>query len=238
MTDLGSGGLFAALFVAGMASSLHCVGMCGPLLVAFSKLLQGSGERNPGGWWLYHGGRIWTYALLGFLAGWLGFEARALSALAGWHRPLALAFGASVLLAGLAALGWLPGWRFAATAQGCLAQVSGRNPWLGRLAHDPRAPARFLLGAVMGLLPCAMVYAALLLAAALPTPLHSAAGMAAFGLGTLPSLTAVILGTRLAPPWLRAHGPRLTAVLWISISLIILWRALALDPTGTGHMGH
>lgn len=237
MSDLGTGALLLSLLAVGLAGSLHCASMCGPLLVAFSKWTQGGGSGSSGGWWLYHGGRLWTYSLLGFTAGWLGLELRGLTALAQWHRPMALALGGAILAAGLAAFGWLPGLRVDLDLSSCLARAARGRPWLAALARDPRAPARLLLGAIMGLLPCAMVYGAVLLAATLPHPLLSAAGMLAFGIGTLPSTTAVLLGVRLAPRWLRAHGPRLTASVWIAIGFIILWRAITLDP-GEGHLLH
>lgn len=243
MTPWETGTLLVSLLGAGLASSFHCTTMCGPLLIAFSKWTQQGQENAASGWWLYHLGRLWTYALLGFVAGWLGLELRTLAALAAWHQPLAFFLGALVLGAGLAALGWLPGIHLdlglsKSGALSCISQVSRGRPWLKALAQSPRASARLFLGIIMGFLPCAMVYGAALVAATLPNPLWSAIGMLSFGFGTLPSLTAVLLGARFAPRWLRAQGPRLTAFLWIAIGVVILWRALSLDPDASSHLGH
>lgn len=237
MSGLEPEALLLTLFLAGLASSLHCAVMCGPLLVAFSKWTQTQRDQTSRGWWFYHGGRIWTYALLGFTAGWLGLELRSLVRFADWHQPISLALGGLILGAGLAAFGWLPGLKVDLSLPSCIAQASRSRPWLTALARHPRASARLLLGALMGLLPCAMVYGAVLVAATMPNPAWSALGMVAFGIGTLPSLTAVLLGIRLAPGWLRAQGPRLTGLVWIAIGVVILWRAFALDP-GTGHLLH
>lgn len=50
-----------AAFVAGLAASPHCAGMCGPLVCA-AKATPGS----------YHGGRLLSYSVIGALAGWMG----------------------------------------------------------------------------------------------------------------------------------------------------------------------
>lgn len=238
MTDGGTLLLFGSLILAGLASSLHCAGMCGPLLLAFHRIVEGGDRGKTPGWklWLpYHAGRIWTYALLGFSAGLGGFEARRLAAALGWQKPAAILAAAVILGAGAVALGAVPGLRkdFGLTA--CLFTAARSRPWLHGLLQDRRASARLLLGAVMGLLPCAMVYGALVLAAALPTPFHAAAGMVAFGMGTLPSLAAVTWGSRLAPAWLRAQGPRLTALVWIGVGLFILLRAFLGGPEAHAH---
>ena len=239
--------VFGSLFVAGLAGSLHCLAMCGPLLLAFSQTARskdptdeqaassGHGRRalrNALGSLYYHAGRIWTYALLGFFAGLAGSQMRLGASLLGWQRPLAVAASVLVLLSGLAALGVLPGVRLALVLpDGCFGTLS-RWPWIGPLVRARLPLARFVLGTVMGLLPCGLVYAMLLLVATLPSPLHSALGMLCFGAGTLPALTALMLGSGSLPGWLRARSPRMTAVLLLGIGLWMLVRALLVAPHG------
>ena len=86
----------------------------------------------------------------------------------------------------------------------------------------------------MGLLPCGLVYTVLLIAATLPTPLYSAAGMVCFGAGTLPALSAVVLAGRLAPRWLRLHGTRLAALMLVGIGLFMLARSLLIPLAAHG----
>ena len=52
-----------AVLVASVAGSLHCVGMCGGLMLAVSA---------PKKRWFYHVGRGVSYATIGLLAGFLG----------------------------------------------------------------------------------------------------------------------------------------------------------------------
>ena len=222
------------LFLTGLAGSLHCVGMCGPLLLGFSRVLD-AGGRSRLDFAYYHAGRLWTYGLLGLLAGWAGSSLREGSMVLGWQRPLAILISLLVIGSGAAALGLIPGLRFDLSPPGaCLGSPppGSSRPrrfgmsWFATFLHEPRPGGRLLLGAVMGLLPCGLVYTVLLIAATLPTPLHGAAGMLCFGIGTLPALSAVVLAGRMAPRWLRIHGTRLAALMLVGIGLFMLARSL------------
>lgn len=227
--------LFLPLFLTGLAGSLHCVGMCGPLLIAFGN----SSKKGWMGWpglLACHVGRLWTYALLGLLAGLAGAELRQHAELLGWQRPLAVLAGLGVILASLATIGGLPGTR-STTLTSCLAPAGG---WLGALRRDSNLTSRLLLGALMGFLPCGLVYAALFLAATLPSPLASAFGMVCFGIGTLPTLTGTAWVGRLLPLGWRRHSPRLAAAVLLITGLVMLGRGLWVEPTGgvECHLGH
>jgi sulfite exporter TauE/SafE len=65
-----------AAFVLGLVTSLHCVGMCGPLVCAAHGLC-GKGQRLEKGLLLYHGGRFLSYVFIGMLLGGLGEVASA-----------------------------------------------------------------------------------------------------------------------------------------------------------------
>lgn len=89
--------LWTAL-VLGLAGSLHCAGMCGPLALA----LPASGNRGTfiTGRLLYNGGRVLTYALLGALFGAVGGALH----LAGLQQALALGVGGLMVV--MAVLVW------------------------------------------------------------------------------------------------------------------------------------
>ncbi len=221
-----TGAVLLTLFLTGLAGSLHCVGMCGPLLLGFSRVLDAGAGRPRRDFAYDHAGRLWTYGRLGLLAGWAGAELRAGSIELGWQRPLAILISVLVIASGAAALGWIPGLRFELSSPGTCLKPLRPGSVLSSLLREPRRSGRLLLGAVMGLLPCGLVYTALLIAAALPTPLHSALAMVCFGVGTLPALSALVLAGRLAPAWLRAAGTRLAAALLVGIGLFMLARSL------------
>jgi sulfite exporter TauE/SafE len=227
----GTGFVLVTLLVTGLAGSLHCVGMCGPILLAFQRVFDGT-RAGASGWRAlardfvpYHAGRIWTYGMLGLVAGIAGQGVRSSALRHGWQRPAGFVLGGLVVLAGLVMLGALPAPRLDAVLGGCGLSRLRRHAWFASLLERPGAGARLLLGVTMGLLPCGLVWGALLVAAALPTPLHAAAGMLVFGVGTLPSLTGVLLAGRFGGGRLRRHGPRLAAVTLLLAGCFMLWRA-------------
>src|SRR3954466_9482086 len=88
-------------FLLGLAGSLHCAGMCGPLLCALPVVGQGRASFYAGRF-LYNLGRIGMYGLLGLVFGALG---KTLS-IAGLQRWLSLAAGCAVLIGLLASAKW------------------------------------------------------------------------------------------------------------------------------------
>lgn len=248
--------IYGSLLMAGLAGSLHCIGMCGPIVAGFAQVFnratltvnnqpidnQSTQKFLPTAarfpllldFTCYHTGRIWTYAMLGFAAGWLGQAARHHSSYLGWQQPLGIVICGLIILSGVILLGVLPIGKMDALLAGCGVDRLTKQNWLTKLTHSHGWVARLLLGVVMGLLPCGMVYAVLIVAAALPTPLHSAAGMVVFGLGTVPSLTSVLVAHRVLPRKLRANGTRLVAVVIILAGAWMMIRTL----TASSHVRH
>lgn len=199
-------------FNLGLASQVHCVGMCGGIVAAFTLATAPATQRGraPAGFALaYNLGRISSYALAGLVAGTLG--GAALSALDQRAAYTALRWLAGLVLVmnGLALAGWLP--------RGLLLEGLGMGLWrhvqkLGRrLLPIATLPRAWAFGMVWGWLPCALVYSTLLLAVGSGSPLHAAAIMAAFGAGTLPALIATyLLGAR-AGTLLQGRGARVAA---------------------------
>jgi sulfite exporter TauE/SafE len=86
--------LLIAALTLGFAGSMHCIGMCGPLVM----IVHGGGKTRDSKWWfqkaLYHLGRISVYAAFGIVAGLIGKSFAAL----GFQQWLALISGALLLL--------------------------------------------------------------------------------------------------------------------------------------------
>jgi sulfite exporter TauE/SafE len=244
MSESGLVALMGSLFFAGIAGSLHCIGMCGPILASFFEVFRSDDERSrsKGSFALdflaYHAGRIWTYGLLGFIVGLAGQRLREGGALFGWQRPVSIGIACAVILSGLLLLGLLPAGRLETLVSGCGVRRLQDWPWFRGLLHGRKLLSRFLLGAVMGLLPCGLVYAMLVMVATLPTPLHAAAGMLIFGLGTIPSLSAVLLASWSASGWLRRHGTRIVACTLIVTGGLMLARTLIVPADADAHAHH
>ncbi len=221
----------AAMLLTGLAGSLHCIGMCGPILIGFSQAFRAAG---PGGapqsamrsdFFWYHLGRLWTYSMLGFLAGLAGEAVRRGAVGFGWQRPVAIGLGVVVLVMGVLMSGCVPRLRLDRLASGCGFKQLNVRPWLGGLLKHRGATARLILGAVMGLLPCGLIYAALIMATAMPTPAYAALSMLVFGLGTLPALSATLVAWRIVPIQWRSVGMKLAAAIVICTGFWMTWRA-------------
>ena len=183
---------FAGGLLMGLASSLHCAGMCGA--IASSLLMAFYPGAGPAARLRTHftaqSGRMVVYALGGAVLG--GAGAAFYGAFDHVAAYLALRWAAAVALGwiGLSVAGFAPSLagvdRFTAPITVRLAQVRG---YAG--ASDGGA---FVSGMIWGFLPCGMVYGALFYAMLSGSALGGAEVMAGFALGTLPSVTAVALG--------------------------------------------
>ncbi|PHI19720.1 hypothetical protein CEQ90_11780 [Lewinellaceae bacterium SD302] len=199
-------------FLIGLLGSLHCVGMCGPLMLAAH-----AGSSRPGDLVLYQFGRIMTYALLGLLFGTFGWGVH----LFGLQRELALITGILLILIAL----------FQFDPEAIIARLNwfGRLQfWLrktfGRLLRKDSVTMRFALGVMNGLLPCGMVYLAVLGAVNSPGAGRGMLYMVFFGLGTLPLLIATLyFGQRLGVRYKRNVARAGSFVLLVAGALLI-WR--------------
>jgi sulfite exporter TauE/SafE len=61
----------AVALVAGLATSLHCAGMCGPIACGLGTLAKSESERLTAAS-LYHGSRLLSYSIIGAICGALG----------------------------------------------------------------------------------------------------------------------------------------------------------------------
>ncbi len=198
---------FAGGLLIGLASSLHCAGMCGGIsALSFTAGHSGASLRAGASTSaLAHVGRVSAYMALGAIAGGLGTAAIIGLEPSMGHRLLRWAAALSLCWVGLSTAGWLPGpGRF-------LPRV---NSGLGRFGGSSVEP--LLAGAVWGFMPCAMVYGALLYALFSGSALGGAAVMAGFGLGTLPSLALSTVGFAGLKTIGRRPGARIAAGLAIA----------------------
>ncbi len=219
----------AAAFIAGLFSTLHCVGMCGGIIgaLAFSLPAEVRADRVRllGFLCAYSTGRIGSYVLAGGLIGTLGASALRLLGDVG-HNLLAALAALLMSAIGLYIAGWFPQ----------LARIErlGQPLWrrlgpLGRRLLPVRSAWQALAyGAVWGWLPCGMVYGMVLWAASRADPFDAMAAMGAFGLGTLPAvvgagiLTAYLGRLSRLPQVRKAAGLSLIALALAPLLLPVL----------------
>lgn len=176
---------FWTAFMLGLAGSLHCVGMCGPIALALPRP-PGPHSSLLAGRMLYNLGRTGTYAILGALFGLLGQTLL----VAGWQRALSIAAGVLILAYLVSTQIGRGRWSMESALLRFIAPVQRT---LGRLLNHSAPGHLLVIGLLNGLLPCGLVYVALAGAAATGSARGGALFMAIFGLGTAPMMLAISL---------------------------------------------
>ncbi|MEO0812099.1 MAG: sulfite exporter TauE/SafE family protein [Myxococcota bacterium] len=203
--------LFITVLGASLVGSVHCAGMCGPLVLLYA----GSGTTRRSSHVLYNVGRLIAYLALGAVAGSLGGMVDLAGALLGLAGLATLS--AALFLAGYGALrvAELAGLLRSSPSRISRAALS-LNQRVLRLPPRLRAIG---LGSASALLPCGWLYAFVAVAAGTGSALLGSIAMLAFWLGTLPALSLVGLGgARLWAP-LRSRAPWFAALSLVIVGL-------------------
>ncbi len=210
-------------FLAGLAGSLHCLGMCGGIVAAVAMNCRNAGPGNRRRILLaYNLGRILTYTLLGIVAGTLGasLDLLRMKALAVWFFAGANLF---VCLVGVASAAQIPSLSLLALESAGGSRFSRILSWGATGGSLIRI---FSLGMALGFLPCGLVYAPLIAAAASGSPARGGMMMAALGAGTLPLLIFFGVASARITSRLRGNLTRIVGLLVALIGFSGLWRLL------------
>ena len=221
--------LIAPLIV-GLGGSLHCLGMCGPLVVAYSLHLRPTGAAGAPEvmhFWsqgfvhhlAFHSGRIMTYGLLGAAASGLAYTAGFNQLFAGLRSSVTLAGGLLMVLFGLAILKVIP-LSFFSSPSFRPGSFLGRT--VSPLFGSNRLASKWALGLATGFLPCMLSWAMIVKAAFTPSPVHGFVTMALFGLGTVPVLFFTGLSASLFSLRVRLAGERVAACSVIAMGLMLV----------------
>ncbi len=226
-----------ASFIVGLTGSLHCLGMCGPLVIAWSlryRSASAAGLGNAGislfsGAFLhhlaFHAGRIATYSALGALVAGIfsSFEVHRFSMQ--YRAGFAIASGIVLIGMGLVFFGALPLPLFLTRLLSSQASVFGRK--LAQLTTSVNPGSKIGLGLLVGLLPCGLTWAMLVAAASTLSPVRGLAVMASFGLGTIPALLAAGMSASLVSVRTRLFGERAAAIF-----IVIMGASMAIRGLG------
>jgi sulfite exporter TauE/SafE len=216
---------FYLIFVLGLVSSLHCVSMCGPIVLSYSlPLVYEKLPTQLSAHLAYNFGRIITYTLLGAVAGFLGTTIGFVGQLAGIENIVAIVAGALMVLAGLIMLDLLPS-KSLQKFNPLLYTSKFLRP-LGKKITSPTIGSKFMLGLILGYLPCGLIYAALLKSMATGSVFSGALTMTAFGLGTSFSLLGIGLFSSVFKIKLSGWGSRLASVCVLVLGLFLVYRGV------------
>jgi len=185
----------------------HCIGMCGPIVASLSLGLKDRNRIAPH--LLYNLGRTATYTALGAVMGISGSFTGLAARMAGFQKGVMLLAGVLIIVMGVAMTGFLSTHRLF-SAEFFPTKLAARG--FQKLSRSSSLPGYFLLGLLLGFLPCGPVYTALISSArsGMETgspwtgALSGASIMLSFGLGTIPALLVVAKLTDLK--WLKKRA--------------------------------
>jgi len=211
--------LYSAFFL-GLISSLHCIGMCGPIAMML-PVSHNNPQKKALQILTYHGGRIFSYATVGLLFGFLG---RGLY-MAGFQQRLSIFAGVAIIIITL-----LP--------QKAFAKYNFSTPWLGLISKVRTAlgkqfkkqsfSAIFSIGILNGLLPCGMVYAALFGALAMQHIAYGSLYMVLFGIGTIPLMSSIVYLQQFMSVRVRSNIQKIIPYAMMCIGILFVLRGLGL----------
>lgn len=221
----------------------HCMGMCGPLTVAFSL----SGDQGSRNWQkqlqfhiLLNLGRIFSYALVGAGIGALGSMLVASGQMAGigseLRRWIAMITGVMLIWFGIGQIkpNFLP--HLPVLHPLLQGKLHNRlSAGMVKLSLKTRWWTPALLGMTWGLMPCGFLYAAQIKAAETGSLWRGTATMLAFGLGTLPTMLGVGVSAFLVSKDKRSQLFRLGGWVTLTIGVLTLLRTGDTMVDYTGH---
>jgi len=207
-------------FIIGFSSSLHCLGMCGPIALSL-PLNRTSDWRVASGAFQYNLGRLVAYSILGLVMGTIGFSVSNIR----WMQLLSIVAGLSMI-----GIAWHKLFTFNFFTQSKISKkiLSFIVVNIANLRKSNHWSKLLSLGFLNGFLPCGMVYIGLANAMLQSSPLHGALAMFLFGLGTTPALFSVaFFASKISKKW-HAQIRRFIPYLITLLGLLIILRGLDL----------
>jgi hypothetical protein len=193
-------------FLTGLLGSFHCLGMCAPFMMV---LPSGSLKNNL----LYQSGRIVTYGILGGVFGLLGNGLF----IAGFQQKLSVLTGILILVTI-----FFPHFNIPFFNQ---VQIKIKQAFVPFL----KAKNMFMIGILNGLLPCGLVYLAILEATTAATFWQGMVLMMIFGLGTLPMMMAAGILKGIISLKIPYYATRFIPVFAVVTSILFIIRGLNLN---------
>jgi uncharacterized protein len=225
--------MYWTAFALGFLGSFHCIGMCGPIVLALPN-------RSVVHKFLYNIGRIITYSVLGAVIGLLGKS----FVLVGWQQFLSIAVGIVMLIIIL----FTKYKRFDLPLTGLINNIySFVKAKLAPLFKNESIVSPLLIGILNGLLPCGLVYAAMFAALSMGSVVGGSYYMIFFGVGTIPIMLVLGIFSGFITPPIRSKLNRAVPYFLALVAILLILRGMNLgipyispqfDNSGQLHMHH
>ena len=221
--DISSQLSYGMIFVVGLITGLHCIGMCGNFVIGYTVKDAEQGHSAYFSHLLYGAGKTISYAMFGALFGFIGSVISITPFISGVSILLA---GVFLIIFGLNTLNL-----FAALKRVRIKQPEAMARYANKKRRNSRSP--FFIGFFTGfLLGCGPLQAMYVMAAGNADPVEGAKFLAAFGLGTLPALLGFGMATRWLSGAMTQRITQISGVILLVMGTMMLNKGLMKTESG------
>ncbi len=221
--DISSQLSYGMIFVVGLITGLHCIGMCGSFVIGYTVKDAEHGRSAYLSHILYGTGKTLSYAMFGALFGFIGSVISITPFISGVSILLA---GIFLIIFGLNTLGL-----FAVLKRIRIKQPEVMARYANKKRRNSRSP--FFIGFFSGfLLGCGPLQAMYIMAAGNGDPVEGAKFLAAFGLGTLPALLGFGMATRWLSGAMTHRITQISGVILLVMGTMMLNKGLMKTQSG------
>jgi len=207
-------------FIFGLLSSLHCVGMCGPIAMML-PVDQNNQAKKVSQIITYHLGRLFSYATIGFIFGLVGKG----FFMAGIQQQLSIIIGVLIILVIVIPERSFSNYNF---SKPVFKLISKMKTTLGSQFKNKSYRSLFTIGVLNGFLPCGMVYVALFGAIAMQSVSLGILYMLLFGLGTIPLMSLVVVINSFLTIQVRNKIRKTIPYFGVAIGMLFIIRGLGM----------
>ena len=204
----------------GLIGSFHCIGMCGPIVVAL-PLKKHTLISKISGAILYNSGRVITYSLLGIMFGVLGRGIH----LAGFQQWTSILLGTIMIVSVVFPYFFRTKITIGSLFSGLAARLILR---LKKLFTDRSYFSLLMIGLLNGLLPCGLVYVAIAGAINSGNVGSGALFMMLFGIGTIPLLLVATLASDAIGQRIRMKMQKVVPWFVFMLGVLFILRGMSL----------
>ena len=221
--DISSQLSYGMIFVVGLITGLHCIGMCGSFVIGYTVKDAEHGRSAYLSHILYGTGKTISYAMFGAIFGFIGSVVSITPFISGVSILLA---GIFLIIFGLNTLNV-----FSALKRVRIKQPEAMTRYANKKRRNSRSP--FFIGFFSGfLLGCGPLQAMYIMAAGNGDPVEGAKFLAAFGLGTLPALLGFGMATRWLSGTMTRRITQISGVILLVMGTMMINKGLMKTKSG------
>lgn len=207
-------------FIFGLISSLHCIGMCGPIAMMI-PVDRTNPAKKVTQIITYHIGRLSAYATIGLIFGLVGKG----FFLAGIQQRLSIFIGIAMIITIVTPERVLANYNFSKPVYRLISKIKSS---LGKQFKNKSYQSLFTIGLLNGFLPCGMVYVALFGAIAMQSVPSGVLYMLLFGISTIPMMSSVIFFNSIMTVRFRNKVQKVIPYVGVIIGVLFILRGLGL----------